>query len=64
MQREFTNLVKAMTNDAIIKKLDVKKFSSTSENTLRIADLGCSIGPNTFIAMQNIIDVVQQKYQS
>jgi hypothetical protein len=64
MQREATNVVKAMTDDAIIKKLDVKKFSSTSENTLRIADLGCSVGPNTFIAMQNIIDVVQQKYQS
>nr|POE45819.1 isoform 2 of probable s-adenosylmethionine-dependent methyltransferase at5g38100 [Quercus suber] len=29
-----------------------------------MADLECSVGPNTFIAKQNITDVVQQKYQS
>ncbi|KAK7851550.1 putative s-adenosylmethionine-dependent methyltransferase [Quercus suber] len=54
----------ANIDDVIAEKLDVKKISSTSESTFRLADLGCSVGPNTFITMQNIIDVVQQKYQS
>ncbi|KAF8369993.1 hypothetical protein HHK36_031978 [Tetracentron sinense] len=30
----------------------------------RIADLGCSVGPNTFIAVQNIIEGVELKYQT
>nr|POE73595.1 putative s-adenosylmethionine-dependent methyltransferase at5g38100 [Quercus suber] len=63
-QRAATNVVKAKIDDVIAEKLDVKKNSSTSESTFRLADLGCSVGPNTFITMQNIIDVVQQKYQS
>ena len=53
-----------MIDDAIAKKLDLKQISSTVETTFCIADLGCSVGPNTFTAMQNIIDVVQQKYES
>ena len=64
MQRAATNVVKAKIDDVIAEKLDVKKNSSTSESTFRLADLGCSVGPNTFLTMQNIIDVVQQKYQS
>ncbi|KAM4119809.1 hypothetical protein ACJW30_03G087500 [Castanea mollissima] len=62
-QRAATNVVKAKIDDVIAEKLDVKKNSSTSESTFRLADLGCSVGPNTFITMQNII-FVQQKYQS
>ncbi|KAM3751738.1 hypothetical protein ACB098_04G132900 [Castanea mollissima] len=34
------------------------------DSTFRRADLGCSVGENIFIAMQNKIEVVQQKYQS
>jgi hypothetical protein len=64
MQKVATNAVKTMTDDAIVEKLDVKQISSTAKTKFCIADLGCSIGPNTFIAVQNIIDVVQQKYQS
>ncbi|GMY18191.1 putative s-adenosylmethionine-dependent methyltransferase at5g38100 [Fagus crenata] len=64
MQKAATNSVKVMIDDAIAKKLDLKQISSTVETTFCIADLGCSVGPNTFTAMQNIIDVVQQKYES
>jgi len=64
LQKVATNAVKTMTDDAIVEKLDVKQISSTAKTKFCIADLGCSIGPNTFIAVQNIIDVVQQKYQS
>ena len=64
MQRAGANAVKAIIDDVIAEKLDVEKIFSSSKGTFRIADLGCSVGPNTFIAMQNITNVVQQKYQS
>ena len=35
-----------------------------SSQTFRLADLGCAAGPNTFFAVQNIIDAVELKYQS
>ncbi|GMY23892.1 loganic acid O-methyltransferase-like [Fagus crenata] len=41
--------------------LDVESF--VSSHTFRIADLGCSVGPNTFLAVQNIIEAVQFKHQ-
>ncbi|XP_059658341.1 loganic acid O-methyltransferase-like [Cornus florida] len=52
-----------MIHESIAEKLDIEKFSPTS-NTFRIADLGCSVGPNTYIAMQNIIEAVEEKYKS
>ncbi|CAK9144639.1 unnamed protein product [Ilex paraguariensis] len=61
--REASNVVKEMINKAITKKFDVKNMISISR-TIRIADLGCSVGPNTFIAMQNVIAVVEKKYYS
>lgn len=33
-------------------------------NSFRIADFGCSVGPNTFVAVQNIIETVEEKYKS
>jgi hypothetical protein len=58
VQRAAINNAKAMMDDAIAEKLDV-----TSNCTFRIADLGCSVGPNTLFVVQNIIDAVQHKYQ-
>ncbi|KAI3875269.1 hypothetical protein MKX03_011153 [Papaver bracteatum] len=46
---------------AIAYYLDIKIFPPS--NTFRIADLGCSAGPNTFIAMQNIIETTDRKYR-
>ncbi|XVF03027.1 hypothetical protein REPUB_Repub04eG0225100 [Reevesia pubescens] len=62
-QKTGINAVKGMVSEAIEGKLDVISFSSSS-NSFRLADLGCSVGPNTFTAMQNIIEAVQHKYQS
>ncbi|XP_024019340.1 probable S-adenosylmethionine-dependent methyltransferase At5g37970 [Morus notabilis] len=64
-QKSATNIAKSMIDEAITDYLDIKDFSSASlNNKFHIADLGCSVGPNTFISMQNILEAVQQKYQS
>ncbi|GKV19549.1 hypothetical protein SLEP1_g29791 [Rubroshorea leprosula] len=62
-QRECANLQKGKIEEVIKEKLDLKKFCSTS-NTIRVADLGCSIGPNTFIAMHDVVEAMKQKLQS
>ncbi|ESQ47269.1 hypothetical protein EUTSA_v10028268mg [Eutrema salsugineum] len=43
----------------ILQKLDLQLNSDLG--TFRIADFGCSIGPNTFLAVQTIIDSVKVK---
>lgn len=63
LQRTGVSAVKEMMDEAITNKLDVKTLVSSS-NTICIADLGCSVGPNTFIAVQNIIQAVKNKYLS
>ncbi|KAG7564491.1 S-adenosyl-L-methionine-dependent methyltransferase [Arabidopsis suecica] len=50
---------KEKINKAISMKLDID-FTS---NLVNIADFGCSTGPNTFKAVQTIIDAVEDKYQ-
>ncbi|XP_059653335.1 loganic acid O-methyltransferase-like [Cornus florida] len=59
-QRETINYAQEMIDEAVAKKLDIKSLISNS-NTLRIADLGCSVGPNTFIAMQNVLEALEKK---
>ena len=49
-----------MLEEAIAENFDVTSLSSSS-NTIRIADLGCSVGPNTFITMQNLIESMERK---
>ncbi|XP_022775870.1 farnesoic acid carboxyl-O-methyltransferase-like [Durio zibethinus] len=61
-QRLAANVVKEKINGAITMKLDVEKLSSTS-NTICIADLGCAVGPNTFIAMQDLLDFIKHKFK-
>ncbi|KAK3023447.1 hypothetical protein RJ639_042659 [Escallonia herrerae] len=61
-QREATNVAKEIINEVIAEKLDVQSLIASSSNSFCIADLGCSVGPNTFFAMQNIIEVVDKKY--
>lgn len=62
-QRIAANVAKDMIDDTITKKLDLKSILSTS-NKIRIADLGCAVGPNTFESMQDIIDLIKQIHQS
>ncbi|KAI3980090.1 hypothetical protein MKX01_013511 [Papaver californicum] len=51
-----------MIEEAIADELDIQDLPNSS-NTFRIAG-GCSVGPNTFIAMQNIIQALDLKYNS
>lgn len=56
---------KGMIQEAIIKHFDINKTlnSASSSNQIFLADLGCSTGPNTFLAVQNILEAIQLKYQ-
>ncbi|XP_031500991.1 farnesoic acid carboxyl-O-methyltransferase-like [Nymphaea colorata] len=49
--------VKDMVNQVIHDKLDIPIHMGT----IRIADLGCSVGPNTFYSIQAVIDAVLMK---
>ncbi|PHT90831.1 hypothetical protein T459_05944 [Capsicum annuum] len=60
LQREVLDGANRMVRDAIIQKLDIKIMLSSS-NTIRIADFGCSVGPNTFIAMQHVVQALKDK---
>ncbi|XP_038724298.1 loganic acid O-methyltransferase-like [Tripterygium wilfordii] len=66
-QRQGLELMKDLINKGIDEKLDVAKFMSSSSSfspkMFRVADLGSSVGPNTYFAVQNIINSVKLKYQ-
>lgn len=53
--------VKDLITEAIAEKLDT---SLSSSNTICITEMGCSVGPNTFVAVQNIVEAVLNKYQN
>ncbi|PKI34322.1 hypothetical protein CRG98_045284 [Punica granatum] len=63
-QRAATSTAKEKIDEAIATVLDITLFSSGPRASFTIADLGCSVGPNTFIAVQNIIEAVRKKYGS
>ncbi|KAG6672951.1 hypothetical protein I3842_16G085000 [Carya illinoinensis] len=60
-QRGVIDTAKKLITDEIADKLDLKNI--VLSNTFRIADLGCSVGPNTCFIVQNIIEAVQCKCQ-
>ncbi|KAG5554133.1 hypothetical protein RHGRI_011866 [Rhododendron griersonianum] len=60
-QRACLNSVKDMIKEVIAEKFDITCLNS---NTIRMADLGCSVGPNTFIAMQNVLDAMVDSNQT
>ncbi|XP_051115922.1 loganic acid O-methyltransferase-like [Andrographis paniculata] len=57
-QKLAHDLTKRMVQDTITRKL------KTIFNPFCIADYGCSVGPNTFFAIQNVIEAVQHKCAS
>ncbi|CAN4114015.1 unnamed protein product [Withania somnifera] len=61
LQKEVLDSAKEMVRDAIIRNLDIKIMSSSS-NTFHISELGCSIGPNTFVAMQHVVEALKDKF--
>ncbi|XP_054808696.1 loganic acid O-methyltransferase-like [Prosopis cineraria] len=63
-QRQLIDEGKSLLHSAVADKFDSKGICVSSANPICIADLGCSIGPNTFIAVQNILEAIQLQYQS
>ncbi|KAJ4707028.1 SAM dependent carboxyl methyltransferase [Melia azedarach] len=59
-QKKGIDSVKALIVEGIAEKLETKP----SQNIVRIADLGCSVGPNTFFAVEIIIESVKLKFQT
>ena len=64
-QREGVENALVLINEGITEKLDLEQIiSSSASKAFTVADLGCSVGPNSVIAVQNIIESVKLKYQS
>ncbi|KAI8558669.1 hypothetical protein RHMOL_Rhmol04G0114700 [Rhododendron molle] len=64
MQRGVIDGAKGMIFQTIPENIDIHSPPSNPSNAFWIADFGSSTGPNTFVAMQNIIDAVMLKNQS
>ncbi|KAF3437219.1 hypothetical protein FNV43_RR19972 [Rhamnella rubrinervis] len=64
-QRTAIGAAKGLINKAVSEKLEISNFvsSSNSPKAFRLADFGCSEGPNTFLAVQNIVDAVELKFK-
>jgi len=60
-QRGVIDAAKEPITKSVAEKLDATNFVSST--TFRIEDLGCSTGPNTFFAVQNIIEAEWLKYE-
>ncbi|KAK9271711.1 hypothetical protein L1049_002074 [Liquidambar formosana] len=63
-QRVVVDAAKVMLTETIADKLDIKNPTFDPSKPFLIADMGCSVGNNTFISVQNIIEAVELKYQS
>lgn len=60
----MVDATKEMVKEAMADKLDFEVLGFENSTAFQIADLGCSTGPNSFIAVQNIIEAVEQKHQN
>ncbi|XP_044489069.1 loganic acid O-methyltransferase-like [Mangifera indica] len=62
-QKLAANVSKEKVDKAIKRTLDVKSLLSSSPyptNTIRLVDCGCADGPNTFDAMQDLIETIME----
>ncbi|XP_057764838.1 loganic acid O-methyltransferase-like [Salvia miltiorrhiza] len=59
-QRDVARAVEDAIKEAVMDNLDLDKLLCGSTR-FAVADLGCSVGPNTFYSMESIIKTVQQK---
>lgn len=64
MQRDTLIAVQGSIREALMASLNVQKLLENRQPLIAIADLGCSVGPNTFFAMQTILQTVVDKYHS
>lgn len=58
VQKEASVSAKRMFQEAIMQELEE---ATAVAGTVRIADLGCSVGPNTFYAMGNLVEAAEGK---
>ncbi|KAL7139691.1 hypothetical protein ABFS83_09G070500 [Erythranthe nasuta] len=63
-QKEASDIAKEMIKEAVIEKLDPKTILSGTSTAFHIVDFGCSVGPNTFFTVQNLIEAVETKFSS
>ncbi|KAK6913593.1 SAM dependent carboxyl methyltransferase [Dillenia turbinata] len=66
-QKRVMEAAKEMISEAISTHLNIDPnsgFNPSQPSCCRIADLGCSTGPNTFFAVQNIIEAAESKFKS
>nr|GMC66211.1 probable S-adenosylmethionine-dependent methyltransferase At5g38780 [Ipomoea batatas] len=61
-QKQLVNYSKQLTIELIEQHLDVESSCFDPSKPFQMADFGCSTGPNTFMALQNISEAVQRKY--
>ncbi|KAJ8753705.1 hypothetical protein K2173_026381 [Erythroxylum novogranatense] len=59
-QGKAIDSTKKLIDDSIAKDLHIEELSS---NIFAVADMGCSVGPNTFSVIQNIVEAVERKCQ-
>lgn len=57
------DVLKERINEVIATKLDFS-YVPLASNTLHLADLGCSVGPNTFFHVHDLLESIKKKYQS
>lgn len=63
-QKSFVDIVRIKIEEEIKQKFNTTDLISSSSNTIRLADLGCATGPNTFWTMQYIIDAMKSNLKS
>ncbi|KAI3990090.1 hypothetical protein MKX01_018751 [Papaver californicum] len=63
LQRKSVDLSKEIVEEAISKNLRIEDMENIPK-TFRIADLGCSVGSNTLVAVRNIVEAVDHKYKT
>ncbi|GMN46296.1 hypothetical protein TIFTF001_015482 [Ficus carica] len=63
-QKVVIDFTKQLMNKEVGEKLDIGFSSSSPPEVFSIADLGCSVGPNTFSAVENIIEAVELKFET
>lgn len=64
LQKVVIDFTIQLMNKEVGEKLDIWFSSSSPPEVFSIADLGCSVGPNTFSAVENIIEAVELKFET
>ncbi|KAI3981255.1 hypothetical protein MKX01_023269 [Papaver californicum] len=65
LQRRGLDLSQGMIKEAIAKEFNVQNQLMNNPNTtFRIVDLGCSVGTNSLIAVNAIIEAMDLKFES